>query len=326
MRLFTSSFKTTIIAPAVIMSLLMVLAYHLLIVGLDVKPGIADTPFKQNLLVVERYEFSEEPVECIALGSSILNRIVTQKCIEDTGCLNLCIKAFSALDGAAIIQHKGKYPRVAVIELSFMLPKKERYDFLAEVPAYKCWLSRYTPIVRTAYQPSSIMLRLLKQRKSGTTSSSTIALPKPIVSAVNNNDETTKVTTVANEKLPVTSTDNKAKSDPQRPGKMNERTKRAFLANLKRMQSDVLDLENHGVKVCFVRVPLSSTLFDSEREVEQTKFYESNFPQARYPWIEWSGPQREWQTFDGIHLKDDDAKIFAEDMRSQLVRIVRKTD
>ncbi len=309
MRLCTSSFKTQNIAIwAVIMSLMMVLAYHLLIVGLTVKPGIADTPFKLNLLAVEDYEFKEEPIERIALGSSVLNRIVTQS--VDTGCQNLCIKAFSALDGAAIIQHTGKYPRVAVIELSFMLSKQERYDFLSEVPEYKRWFSRYSPIVRTAYQPSSILLAVLKQGKGDST-----AGPK-------GRSANQRVTAIA--KLPANTTDMTSKSEQKRPARMVEKTKRAFVSNLIKLQADVLDLEKHGTKVCFVRVPLSSTLFDSERELEQMELCENFFPRALYPWIEWSGPQRDWQTSDGVHLKDADAAIFAEEMKKQLERVVQK--
>jgi hypothetical protein len=321
MRLCTSSFKTQNIAIlAVILSLMMVLAYHLLIIGLAVKPGIADTPFKLNLLVVEDYEFKEEPIERIALGSSVLNRVVTQS--VDTGCQNLCIKAFSALDGAAIIQHTGKYPRVAVIELSFMLSKQERYDFLSEVPEYKRWFSRYSPIVRTAYQPSSILLTVLKQGKGD----STTGMPEPKESSANGSI-TTNATTITTAKLPTNTSDKTNKSDrseQKRPARMAENTKRAFVSNLTKLQADVLDLEKHGTKVCFVRVPLSSTLFDSERELEQMELCENFFPRALYPWIEWSGPQRDWQTFDGIHLKDDDAAIFAADMKKQLERVVQK--
>jgi hypothetical protein len=322
--MFSSTFNFRSIAVPVMaigFALMMTIAYHLLIVSLNVAPGVIDTTFKSNILAVENYEFNTAPVEKIALGSSILNTVVTN--CKSLDCENLCIRGYSSIDGIEIIRHTQKYPRLAVVELSFALTSRKPYDYCAEVPDYKRFFVQYTPIVRTSYQPSSILLRKLQSIFNHSTKSSinTAGNTKYATSATKLNTASSIDTNKAHVNTVTTSSAIGSAEDglqPIPPTKMNKAKTNNFLLSLQILRVGIKDLEKHGTFVCFVRVPLSEEFESSQREVEQRKLCEDVFPQSKYPWIEWHYPPRKWQTWDGIHLKTEEAELFGEEMQRQL--------
>src|SRR5262249_7373793 len=120
MSLSTFSFNSrNTVLMTVLLTSSMLLIYHVLIVCQVLPPGLGDTSFKQNVILVENYQqfnqsqqSNRDQLATVALGSSVLNRVAAQDDSPDL--VNLCIRGFNAVDGIGVIKRTKKYPRVAL--------------------------------------------------------------------------------------------------------------------------------------------------------------------------------------------------------------------
>ncbi len=244
-----------------------------------------------NAIRFQQYAIQRKKPEMVALGSSLLERVMGA--VNDPKVENLCILAYSALDGANFIKYTGRYPKVALIELSIRLAYTERIDCEKELPRYRIWMARQTKLARTEFQPSCQLYRGLARQDEVYHFKDAIKLTVPPQFV-----HTFKRPAIQQAIMPNSTSD--------------------MMGNIKKLKKAVRNLERHGTKVCYVIVPKTPYLEELARQEWEMEIFSREFPKSSNRWIEWSGDPRIWDSPDGWHLTAAETKLFAADMLEQL--------
>jgi hypothetical protein len=268
----SSSSNIRIICGSLLIALIMLLSFHILISAGIVPEGIGETQQKRNIIKVENYLLPMKPLpENVALGSSFLENVL--RVDVDNQLLNLSFGGLSGLEGCELLQRSNSVPKKVVIELSSALIRKPSDIVRDAMPEYKQFLLSTSPIFRMAYQPSSILLRLIRAAKESRSPNQTaIAIGRK------------------SRELPIT-----------------EEQRQRLNNNLEHLKQFVDQLQKRGTSIYFVEVPVDRQVWESQYETEIRQILHGRFPETNCRWII-PDRSRDWKTSDGIHLTVDEAR------------------
>src|SRR5437773_1015882 len=99
-----------LVAGSLMVTLIIMGVYHLLIVTDVIKEGLPHTRMAVNQVKLERYAYSRQNPPVVALGSSLLDRVMMPIDGRGAAIVNLCLPGQSAADAMVVMQTMKKTP------------------------------------------------------------------------------------------------------------------------------------------------------------------------------------------------------------------------
>jgi hypothetical protein len=287
MHLSTFNSRNVNIAVTLLMALAMMVTYDCLIRSGLIPEGSGSSMQKANCAKAEAMCLSPGSPEVVAVGSSILCCVLDAA--PDSKICNFCFQGGSALDGVGILQATNKKPRLLLVEVQSSGAGAQESLQHEVLSAHRQWLIRFSPVFRTAYSPSSVLMTVLKSL------SGRDRQPKRNVAALN-------LLTETRDDLPSA-----------------EKLKANSLF-LQRLKTAINQLRHQGVRVFFVEVPQDKLFCAGKRILSLRKMAHEAFPEPEYCWIA-TREKRDWLTTDGVHLDRQDAAIFASEITKRIQQL-----
>jgi hypothetical protein len=295
------------IPKSLLLCLSLLLAYVTL---LAFAPGLSATQaqWQQNLHKAEQYLYDDASAKNVIIGTSIAERIVTER-IHD--CDNLSLSGLTIFEGLSLLRHKDKLPANVYIETNVLARRRDgRFSetLFSPVPFF---MRRHVIALRADKRPLALIGqsfgttmgevrhrgRLLEQRLFGT------------VAATAGAHELGDQTPALDDRMLALQIHD-----------YSERPNETLLnGQLQLLTADVSYLMSKGVRIVFFEMPVNPKLTSlPQAQLVRDRVHEA-FPGVRYHHIELPPDSGSYVTTDGIHLSPKEAarytRYFFEEAR-----------
>ncbi len=264
-----------------IVFLVLVAGYVLFVRFVKVGRDTSQHQASGNRIKAEQFVFGpDQPDATVIVGSSLAFRIVLDSLPPGTS--NLGFGGLSIYDGLELIRRSGKHPARVLIETNMLFKEPDRafLDALFEPGLYE--LRREVPILREENQPTGVLVGWLKERMRSAPETSTNAADSMEMSQ---NLFDTNMASFA--QVPADSVQQRF---------------------IDRLTENVAALEEKGIKVIFMEVPVSPEITKSPLAIRSRELIEERFPD--HPFLR-TDPQLTWRTADGLHLQPANAERYS---------------
>lgn len=263
------------------------------------KPNIvvSQSEWQNTQIKIDDYLYSATPLDAIAVGSSIANRIKydSLKIIY-----NLSFEGNSALSGIQLIKEKGIYPKYILIELNTISILNK--DNLNKKGSLTYPLRKYFKTFRDGRQPLPLLDNIVESKLLPYV----IPYEYPFI-------EYNRSDTMTDEKLKIM---NKILIQQADQGSKKQKNQDEDILDI--LSSEINNLLAHDTKIFFFIVPSEGTIKNAQfilNEIKQK--YEGN-PNISY--IPYPSVDSIYQTTDGWHLDKTSAILYTEYLKNELVK------
>jgi hypothetical protein len=249
----------------------------------------------RNRIIAERYADSARP-KVVLVGSSLAARlspeVIGPKLSPDI--FDLAMLGQNSATGLDVVLAKREKPNMVLVEMN-VLEHPYDPDFAEEV-FREPWrsLRRDVPIFRLENRPFD--LAIVGFEKIGKAALNSLGL---------HSDE------------PVYSPSSNERTPGARSPTMSEAFRKKVERALNRLASQVEQLQQGGVRVVFLRLPVDQTLASTRPELYKMSKAAERFPLGKYEWLDMQtkGP---YETLDGSHLTPRSARDVAETLNKNV--------
>jgi hypothetical protein len=306
MNLFTFNFKPqkklhrdNSILRIILLCFIILCVSNLLILSKIIPSSDGIHQQERNLIKIERFVYDDSPEKKIVfVGSSLTDNIPTN--FIGSNVVNLGMSGGSSQTGLEIIKIIKSKPSLVLVEITDTIDRGVNDEFVSYFKDKISYLSRlYLPMLRAQYRPVSIVVSYLQRLKDKQKESDKISEEKSP-----NSSELENI--IINQLI-------KFNSQKLTQSEIDLITKQAGL-----IQNQIANLRQNKIKVVLYSVPLETKLNDTIRQKEIHQRLKSFFPQDTYEWLP-ELPRKDWQTYDGIHLKPQFAQIYVEYLKESII-------
>ena len=122
MSLFTSNFEDRLLLSTTFLTAAIILiTYHCLVIANIVKPGVGESPRKDNVICLENYMNTTTSCQVLLAGSSLLAKV--SEAGLPSGWESLSFKGATAITGLQILNSSHRKPQVVIVEISSTLTR-----------------------------------------------------------------------------------------------------------------------------------------------------------------------------------------------------------
>lgn len=307
------------------------IVWQILALARILPPSSGINQWQSNLIEGENYLYSESPSpRLILVGSSTVHRIKASYIGSQV--TNLAMNGGSAQTGIEIILRSHRVPPIVLVELDETLTRKIDPVVIDALFGYCSEpIHRLLPGTRQIYQPAAI----------------TVMFSEKLYGHLYYHDYLGRgIHYLLKGKSKKNETSNQASETGSKLLKVNSATaiedlKKQLIAiqleghlhlmkgkTLTAFENDVIDLRQQvdklrkqGSRVILFRVPGEQTIRDTPAERQSEEVIHRLFPNSTYEWL--PPPKRtDWQTTDGVHLNDSEARLYGVYLNTQILNSV----
>ncbi|MBT31366.1 MAG: hypothetical protein CMO01_17060 [Thalassobius sp.] len=244
---------------------------------------------QDNIISAEKFLFDIKNIDNLIVGSSLSKRLETDSL---TNFYNLSFNGLSIFDGLEILENKYRFPKNVFIEINVIVrDQNKNFNEIISSPILNV-LKRQFMILRTDKQPLTYARNLLKKSSTNKDSNSENEISYEIFQ---------KLLLLQKESY----------SEKIDSVDMNKKfQKLTYFVNL---------LESNGVKVIFFEMPVNPELVELRRASYLRNRIIKDFPDNNF--IRLPDNINSYETEDGIHLKNSEAKMYSEYFKKKVANI-----
>ena len=297
----------SILRPVLIF--LFVMSFYQVLVSGGVLPASDGVNVNQsNVVRVQRYVYQDDSeLKMVIIGSSLAANLNVKDIGE--GVKSVALGGRSSQTGLEIVKRSKSKPQMVLVEINDTIIRKidaELLDSLYHPIFY--WLRQYLPMLREEYRPVSVFINYLKNRSKQN--------KKVMNREALDSLEGRNVTPELSQKAIQRTVDIQSKP-------LSEKDAKDMKQEADLIKSQIAEIKkNTGAKVVLFDIPLESRVNATLRIKQVRELAKKLFPPDRFEWLP-PPKDREWRTYDSIHLIRSDARDFAEFLRDNTILDLR---
>jgi len=297
----------SILRPLLIFLFLMSF-YHVLVSG-GVLPASDGVSVNQNNIVrVQRYVYQDDSdLKMVMVGSSLAANLNIKHIGE--GVKSVALGGRSSQTGLEIVKRSKSKPRIVLVEINDTIIRQidsELLDSLYHPIFYG--MRQYLPMLREEYRPVSVFINYLKTRSKQN--------KKLMSREALDSLEGRNVTPELSQKAIQATVDIQSKP-------LSEKDAKNMKQEADLIKNQIAEIKkNSGAKVVLFDIPLESRVNATLRKKQVRELAKKLFPPDRFEWLP-PPKEREWRTYDSIHLIGSDARDFSEFLRYNTILDLR---
>jgi hypothetical protein len=266
-----------VIVKSIILGIILfVIANTYLLVGNPPIPDYYPSPKAINRVILDRAFIDYEYKNKIVLvGSSLTSKLGN---CQDPRFVNIGLMGRGNLDGLTILSKISAKPKVVFVEVNFNARELNEDVVNYNVP-FKSWLYRYFPIFRMEKNLISILVSNAFSQNSRSKASTTTRPAK-------NYDE------LVNEYV------------------ISSRIMGTEQKNVEKLYKLAKELKQNGVQVVLVYYPVDHRIQNTAAYQENIRLVENKMSEFEYVSVQ----DKNYKTTDGVHLTQEDAQRFCEEV------------
>ena len=297
----------SILRPVLIF--LFVMSFYQVLVSGGVVPASDGVSVNQsNIVRAQRYIYQDDSdMKMVIVGSSLAANLNIKHIGE--GVKSVALGGRSSQTGLEIVKRSKSKPRIVLVEINDTITRKidsELLDSLYNPIFY--WMRQYLPMLREEYRPVSVFINYLKSRSKQN--------KKLMSREALDSLEGRNVTPELSQKAIQRTVDIQSKP-------LSENDAKTIKQEADLIRNQIAEIKkNTGAKVVLFDIPLDSRVNATLRIKQVRELAKKLFPSDRFEWLP-PPKEREWRTYDSIHLIGSDAKDFSEFLRDNTILDLR---
>ncbi len=297
----------SILRPVLIFLFLM--SFYQVLVSGGVVPASDGVSVNQNNTVrVQRYVYQDDSdLKMVIVGSSLAANLNIKHIGE--GVKSVALGGRSSQTGLEIVKRSKSKPQIVLVEINDTILRQidsELLDSLYHPIFY--WMRQYLPMLREEYRPVSVFINYLKTRSKQNKK----LMSREAVDSL----EGQNVTPELSQKAIQRTVDIQSKP-------LSEKDAETLKQEADFIKNQIAEIKkNSGAKVVLFDIPLDSRVNATLRIKQVQELAKKLFPPDRFEWLP-PPKEREWRTYDSIHLIGSDARDFAEFLRDNTILDLR---
>jgi hypothetical protein len=282
--------------------------YQVLVSG-GVVPASDGVSVNQNNIVrVQRYVYQDDSdLKMVMVGSSLAAHLNIKHIGE--GVKSVALGGRSSQTGLEIVKRSKSKPRIVLVEINDTIIRQidsELLDSLYHPIFYG--MRQYLPMLREEYRPVSVFINYLKSRSKQN--------KKLMSREARDSLEARNVTPELSQKAIQATVDIQSKP-------LSEKDAKNMKQEADLIKNQIAEIKkNSGAKVVLFDIPLESRVNATLRKKQVRELAKKLFPPDRFEWLP-PPKEREWRTYDSIHLIGSDARDFSEFLRDNTILDLR---
>jgi hypothetical protein len=282
--------------------------YQVLVSG-GVVPASDGVSVNQNNIVrVQRYVYQDDSdLKMVMVGSSLAANLNIKHIGE--GVKSVALGGRSSQTGLEIVKRSKSKPRLVLVEINDTIIRQidsELLDSLYHPIFYG--MRQYLPMLREEYRPVSVFINYLKSRSKQN--------KKLMSREALDSLEGRNVTPELSQKAIQATVDIQSKP-------LSEKDAKNMKQEADLIKNQIAEIKkNSGAKVVLFDIPLESRVNATLRKKQVRELAKKLFPPDRFEWLP-PPKEREWRTYDSIHLIGSDARDFSEFLRDNTILDLR---
>jgi len=297
----------SILRPVLIFLFLM--SFYQVLVSGGVVPASDGVSVNQNNIVrVQRYVYQDDSdLKMVMVGSSLAANLNIKHIGE--GVKSVALGGRSSQTGLEIVKRSKSKPRLVLVEINDTIIRQidsELLDSLYHPIFYG--MRQYLPMLREEYRPVSVFINYLKSRSKQN--------KKLMSREALDSLEGRNVTPELSQKAIQATVDIQSKP-------LSEKDAKNMKQEADLIKNQIAEIKkNSGAKVVLFDIPLESRVNATLRKKQVRELAKKLFPPDRFEWLP-PPKEREWRTYDSIHLIGSDARDFSEFLRDNTILDLR---
>jgi len=297
----------SILRPVLIFLFLM--SFYQVLVSGGVVPASDGVSVNQNNIVrVQRYVYQDDSdLKMVMVGSSLAANLNIKHIGE--GVKSVALGGRSSQTGLEIVKRSKSKPRLVLVEINDTIMRQidsELLDSLYHPIFYG--MRQYLPMLREEYRPVSVFINYLKSRSKQN--------KKLMSREALDSLEGRNVTPELSQKAIQATVDIQSKP-------LSEKDAKNMKQEADLIKNQIAEIKkNSGAKVVLFDIPLESRVNATLRKKQVRELAKKLFPPDRFEWLP-PPKEREWRTYDSIHLIGSDARDFSEFLRDNTILDLR---
>jgi hypothetical protein len=282
--------------------------YQVLVSG-GVVPASDGVSVNQNNIVrAQRYVYqNDSDLKMVMVGSSLAANLNIKHIGE--GVKSVALGGRSSQTGLEIVKRSKSKPRILLVEINDTIVRQVDSELLDSLyhPIFY-WMRQYLPMLREEYRPVSVFINYLKTRSKQN--------KKLMSGEAQDSLEGRNVTPGLSQKAIQTTVDIQSKP-------LSEKDAETMKQEADLIKNQIAEIKkNTGAKVVLFDIPLESRVNATLRKKQVRELAKKLFPPDRFEWLP-PPKEREWRTYDSIHLIGSDARDFSEFLRDNTILDLR---
>ena len=243
----------------------------------------------------------------VFVGSSLTMEAIVESELNELQ--NIGFTSLSSFDGLNLIKFKNQKPRCIYIETNYIQRDEKK---------------KYAPFLFSPEQfyPKKIFASLREDSQPITLIGTYVSkiLVTPFVKLFIPNKKSIIDTSIKNNEVKnIDDGFNKTIANTLKDYSTNIPDKTLIQERLNKLKSYVIDFNNKGINIVFVEIPINYKLINSPRSlIIRNEFYKT-FPKEKYNYIN-TPDSIYFRTIDGVHLSDEEAKIYTAYIKSKMLK------
>jgi hypothetical protein len=297
----------SILRPVLIF--LFVMSFYQVLVSGGVVPASDGVSVNQsNIVRTQRYVYQDDSdLKMVIVGSSLAANLNIKHIGE--GVKSVALGGRSSQTGLEIVKRSKSKPRIVLVEINDTIIRQidsELLDSLYHPIFY--WMRQYLPMLREEYRPVSVFINYLKTRSK---QNKKVMSREALESLEGRN-----VTPELSQKSIQRTVDIQSKP-------LSEKDAKDMKQEADLIKNQIAEIKkNTGAKVVLFDIPLESRVNATLRMKQVREWAKKLFPPDRFEWLP-PPKEREWRTYDSIHLIGSDARDFSEFLRDNTILDLR---
>jgi hypothetical protein len=297
----------SILRPVLIFLFLM--SFYQVLVSGGVVPASDGVSVNQNNIVrAQRYVYqNDSDLKMVMVGSSLAANLNIKHIGE--GVKSVALGGRSSQTGLEIVKRSKSKPRILLVEINDTIVRQVDSELLDSLyhPIFY-WMRQYLPMLREEYRPVSVFINYLKTRSKQN--------KKLMSGEAQDSLEGRNVTPGLSQKAIQTTVDIQSKP-------LSEKDAETMKQEADLIKNQIAEIKkNTGAKVVLFDIPLESRVNATLRKKQVRELAKKLFPPDRFEWLP-PPKEREWRTYDSIHLIGSDARDFSEFLRDNTILDLR---